>query len=114
MNRSLHTDPVPKPLVYGYIRVQSDWSEDELLDLERDLQRFAVANGFSFAGFFHETMKGYYGVFHELVLELQRVRCRHVVVSSIDDLAGHHLLQIHLLRQLEIDAGAEVLELSES
>ncbi|MGW1715597.1 recombinase family protein [Streptomyces sp. NPDC002156] len=99
-----------RPLIYGYMRVQRSQTDDELLALERGLQLFAASEGYRYAMTFQEFVPGCTRVFGSLVAELTRVGGHHVVVPTMDHLALHPLLQIHLLMKLELDAGAEVFE----
>lgn len=99
-----------QPLIYGYMRVQRSQTDDELHALECDLQRFAASEGYRYATTFQEFVPGCTRVFTALVAELTRVGGHHVVVPTMDHLAFHPLLQIHLLMKLELDAGAEVFE----
>ncbi|CBG70016.1 conserved hypothetical protein (fragment) [Streptomyces scabiei 87.22] len=102
------------PLIYGYMRVPRSHTDEELLALERGLQRFAASEGYQYATTFQEFVPGCTGAFGALVAELTRVGGRHVVVPTIDHLALHPLLQVHMLAKLELDAGAEVFEVVES
>ncbi len=103
-----------RPVIYGYMRVQQSQTDEELLALEHDLQLFAASEGYRYAMTFHEFIPGCTRAFGALVAELTRVGGHHVVVPTMDHLALHPLLQIHLLMKLELDAGAEVFEVVES
>ncbi|WP_406158255.1 recombinase family protein [Streptomyces canus] len=98
------------PLIYGYMRVQRSHTDEELLALELDLRLFADSEGYQYVTTFQEFESGCTRVFTALVAELTRVGGHHVVVPTMDHLALHPLLQIHLLMKLELDAGAEVFE----
>ena len=102
------------PLIYGYMRVQRSHTEEELLALELDLRGFAAAEGYRYAMTFCEFGPGCTTEFGALVAELTRVGGHHVVVPTMDHLALHPLLRMHLLVKLELDAGAEVFEVVES
>ena len=103
-----------RPLIYGYMRVQRSQTDGELLALERALRIFAASEGYRYATTFQEFTPGCTRVFRALVAELTRVGGQHVVVPTMDHLALHPLLQLHLLVKLEVDAGAEVFEAVES
>ncbi|MGW2120149.1 recombinase family protein [Streptomyces sp. NPDC001758] len=98
------------PLIYGYVRVQRGHTDEELLALELDLRGFAAAEGYRYGTTFREFIPGCTREFAALVRELQRARSYHVVVPSMDHLALHPLLRMHLLVKLELDAGAKVFE----
>ncbi|MFM9590278.1 hypothetical protein ACKI1J_14370 [Streptomyces scabiei] len=102
------------PLIYGYMRVQRSQTDEELLVLELGLQNFAASEGYRYAATFHEFVPGCTREFGALVAELTRVGSHHVVVPTMDHLALHPLLRMHLLVKLELDAGAEVFEVIES
>ncbi|GCB48472.1 recombinase family protein [Streptomyces sp. NL15-2K] len=103
-----------RPLIYGYMRVERSQTDKELHVLELDLQRFAASEGYRYAQTFQEFEPGCTRVFTALVAELTRVGGHHVVVPTMDHLALHPLLQVHLLMKLELDAGAEVFEVTAS
>jgi DNA invertase Pin-like site-specific DNA recombinase len=100
-----------KPLMYGYMRVDGDESDDGIRHTERQLRALAEAKGYCFAGLFHEYDASQ-SAFAELIEELKRAEAHHVVVPSLRHLADHHLLRSIMLTQLEREAHALVLELS--
>ncbi|WP_086747848.1 recombinase family protein [Streptomyces scabiei] len=102
------------PLIYGYMRVQRNQTDEELHALEVGLHRFAASEGYHYVTTFQEFIPGCTRAFGALVAELTRVGGHHVVVPTMDHLALHPLLQIHLLMKLELDAGAEVFEVTAS
>jgi hypothetical protein len=102
------------PLIYGYMRVQRSHTDEELLALELDLRHFAASEGYRYVTTFQEFEPGCTRAFGALVAELTRVGGHHVVVPTMNHLALHPLLQIHLLAKLELDADAEVFEVAGS
>ncbi|UIX33350.1 recombinase family protein [Streptomyces sp. GQFP] len=103
-----------RPLIYGYMRVQRSQTDEELLALEDGLRLFAASEGYRYATTFQEFTPGCNREFKSLIAELKRAGGHHVVVPTMDHLALHPLLQIHLLTKLELDAGAEVFEVISS
>lgn len=99
-----------QPLIYGYMRVLRGQTDEELHALEVGLRLFAASEGYRYATTFQEFTPGCTRAFGALVDELVRVGGQHVVVPTLDHLALHPRLQIHLLTKLELDAGAEVFE----
>lgn len=98
-----------KPLLYGYLRVDDDPADAEIRRMERKLRNYAEAEGFCYAGTFHEYQSGRCGALDELVRELRRAEARHVVVPSMEHLSRHPLLRSYLLNRLEFEAGARVV-----
>lgn len=93
-------------LIYGYLR--DDLAEDESEDMEAALRDLADAEGLCFAATFHESSGGDGTAFAELTRELRRADAHHVVVPSLDHLAGHTIPRELLLAKLATDAAARV------
>jgi len=47
-----------KPLIYGYMRVPDEAADDEIERAERELMRYADAEGFCYATTFYEYQSG--------------------------------------------------------
>ena len=90
-------------LIYGYVR-------DDLADghCEEALRRLASAVGLCFAATFHESTVGDGTAFAELTAELKRADAHHVVVPSLDHLAGQTIPRDILIAKLAQEAAARV------
>jgi hypothetical protein len=65
--------------------------------------------GLCFAATFHESTQGDGAAFAELTAELKRAEAHHVVVPSLDHLAGQTIPRDVLIAKLAHDAEAQVL-----
>ncbi|GGK37788.1 hypothetical protein GCM10011591_06770 [Nocardia camponoti] len=96
-------------LIYGYLRDDlADGHGDELEDALRTLAHTA---GLCFAATFHESTAGDGAAFAELTQELKRADAHHVVVPSLDHLAGQTIPRDLLIAKLAHEASAQVLTL---
>lgn len=102
-----------KPLVYGYMRVFCDVTEEDVYSLERRIQECAEALGFLFVTTFQEIVSGSHEAFSELIEELQRSGSAHMIVPSFNHFSRNGILQSLMLAQLEEVAGVEVHTLRE-
>ncbi|MFE3443058.1 hypothetical protein ACFXNW_08500 [Nocardia sp. NPDC059180] len=93
-------------LIYGYLR--DDLAEGHGDELEAALRGLARAAGLCFAATFHESTAGDGTAFAELTQELKRADAHHVVVPSLDHLAGQTIPRELLLAKLASDAEAQV------
>lgn len=93
-------------LIYGYLR--DDLAEGHGDELEAALRARARAEGICFAATFHESTPGDGTAFAELTQELKRADAHHVVVPSLDHLAGQTIPRDLLLAKLASDAEATV------
>jgi hypothetical protein len=98
-----------KPLMYGYMKVASDTSDDELNRAELRMRCFADVEGFCYAATFFEYDNGSHAAFYELSHELRRAEAHHVIVPSLSHISAQPLLLNHMLQRLELDANAHVL-----
>src|SRR6266542_5310565 len=98
-----------KPLMYGYMRVRGDESDDELRRKEMALRACADIEGYWLVLIFHEY--GQQQAFAELIECCKRQDVRHVIVPSLRDLSAHPLVRTSMLSQLERQANASVLSL---
>lgn len=102
-----------QPLAYGYMRMPCDADDQVIRILERRLKTYAEEHGFCFATIFHEHQSSTRAAWDELATELRRADAHHVIVPSLSHVSSHSILRISMLSQLEEDAKAEVLELSD-
>ncbi|MCK8676622.1 MULTISPECIES: recombinase family protein [Streptomyces] len=102
------------PLIFGYMRVPPDMSDDEAKRKEHDMEAYAQAEGLTLGTVFHELLPNQRSAFDELVAALRRAESHHVVVPSYRDLALTERLQNALLLQIELQTGATVVALDES
>ncbi|MCZ7456944.1 recombinase family protein [Streptomyces sp. WMMC940] len=100
-----------KPLIYGYMRVASDATDDKLDDIEQQMRSFAEVEAFCYATTFYECQNGSQAAFNALTEELKRTEAHHVVVPSMSHISTHPILLAHMVQRLELDAAAQVVEL---
>jgi len=93
-------------LIYGYLR--DDLADGHSAELEAKMTTLAREEGFCFAATFHESTGGDGTAFAELTQELRRADAHHVVVPSLDHLAGQTIPREILLAKLAQDAAARV------
>ncbi|MFF2084322.1 hypothetical protein ACFVVM_11115 [Nocardia sp. NPDC058176] len=96
-------------LIYGYLR--DDLAEGQGDQLEDALRSLARTAGMCFAATFHESTAGDGAAFVELTQELKRADAHHVVVPSLDHLAGQTIPRDLLIAKLAHEAAAQVLTL---
>lgn len=101
------------PLIFGYMRVPDDMSDEEAKKTQDELNTYAENNGFQMATVFHEYVSGTQSAFTELVEAVQRAEAKHVVVPSYRELALNKSLQDAMLAHLSHATGAEVVSLDE-
>ncbi|WP_228803731.1 hypothetical protein [Nocardia higoensis] len=93
-------------LIYGYVR--DDLAEGHHEELEAKMSSLAREEGLCFAATFHEETGGDGTAFVELTQELRRADAHHVVVPSLDHLAGQTIPRDILIAKLAQDAAARV------
>jgi len=93
-------------LIYGYLR--DDLAEGHREELEAKMSSLAREEGMCFAATFHEETGGDGAAFVELTQELRRADAHHVVVPSLEHLAGHTIPRDILIAKLAQDAAARV------
>lgn len=93
-------------LIYGYLR--DDLAEGHREEIEAKMSSLAREEGLCFAATFHEETGGDGAAFVELTQELRRADAHHVVVPSLDHLAGHTIPRDILIAKLAQDAAARV------
>ncbi|MFE2374997.1 recombinase family protein [Streptomyces sp. NPDC059398] len=101
------------PLIFGYMRVPDDMSDQEAKQTQDDLHTYAEANGFQLATVFHEYASGAQSAFTELIEAVERAEAKHVVVPSYRELALNRSLQDAMLTHLSHATGADVVSLDE-
>ncbi|NNH69407.1 hypothetical protein HLB23_05905 [Nocardia uniformis] len=94
-------------LIYGYVR--DDLADGRSDELEVAMCDMASSAGFCFAATFHESTPGDGTAFAELTAELKRADAHHVVVPSLDHLAGQTIPRDILIAKLAQEAAAQVL-----
>ncbi len=93
-------------LIYGYLR--DDLADGHSAELEDAMSSLAREEGLCFAATFHESTSGDGTAFVELTQELKRADAHHVVVPSLDHLAGQTIPRDILLAKLAREAAAQV------
>ncbi|MVU83770.1 hypothetical protein GPX89_41860 [Nocardia sp. ET3-3] len=93
-------------LIYGYVR--DDLTDGHSEDVENAMCGLAQSAGLCFAATFHESTPGDGTAFAELTAELKRADAHHVVVPSLDHLAGQTIPRDILIAKLAHEASAQV------
>ncbi|MCM6775537.1 hypothetical protein NDR87_15325 [Nocardia sp. CDC159] len=93
-------------LIYGYVR--DDLADGHTEELEDAMCSLARSAGLCFAATFHESTPGDGTAFAELTAELKRAEAHHVVVPSLDHLAGQTIPRDLLIAKLAHEAAARV------
>ncbi|MBF6136605.1 hypothetical protein IU501_26845 [Nocardia otitidiscaviarum] len=93
-------------LIYGYVR--DDLADGRGDEWESAMCTLASSAGFCFAATFHESTPGDGTAFAELTAELKRADAHHVVVPSLDHLAGQTIPRDILIAKLAQEASAKV------
>ncbi|WP_028477751.1 hypothetical protein [Nocardia sp. CNY236] len=93
-------------LIYGYLR--DDLADGQCKELEAAMSSLARDEGLCFAATFHESTGGDGAAFAELTAELKRADAHHVVVPSLEHLAGQTIPRDVLLAKLVDEAAAQV------
>ncbi|APA99194.1 hypothetical protein [Nocardia seriolae] len=93
-------------LIYGYVR--DDLTDGRSEELENAMCGLAQSAGLCFAATFHESTAGDGTAFAELTAELKRADAHHVVVPSLDHLAGQTIPRDILIAKLAHEASAQV------
>lgn len=98
-----------KPLMYGYIKIESDTPDNDVRQMELVLKDYAEREGYDFGTIFYEY-NGDGRALAELVEELKRSEARHVVMPSISHLSTHAILCDNRLALIEgVDAQVHTL-----
>lgn len=101
------------PLIYGYLRIGDDETDEQIRRTEHRMKEFAKVEGYSFAHFYFEADDGSRGAFDALLEELRRVEAHHVIVPSLEHFSRVSILQNFMLSFLEREAAAHVFELGD-
>lgn len=102
------------PLIFGYMRVPDDMSDEEAKQKQDDLSAYAETNGFHLATVFYEYVPGAHSAFTELLAAVRHAKAKHVVVPSYRELALNRSLQNAMLTHLfHATGGAEVISLDD-
>ncbi|WP_225447754.1 hypothetical protein [Streptacidiphilus sp. P02-A3a] len=102
-----------KPLAYGYMCVTVESDDEQLLRSERLLVQYAEAEGYRLGMIFYDYAPGQLRTFAALMRALQCSEAYHVLTPSRGHLARHPVLQRALIRILEDNADAELIEVGE-
>jgi DNA invertase Pin-like site-specific DNA recombinase len=101
------------PLIYGYLRIGDDETDEQIRRTEHRIKTFARAEGYSFVRFYFEADDGSRGAFAALIEELRRVEAHHVIVPSLEHFSRASMLRNCMLDFLEREAAAHVFELGD-
>lgn len=102
------------PLIFGYMRVPDDMSDEEAKQKQDSLSSYAEKNGFHLAAVYYEYVPGAQFAFTELVAAVRHAEAKHVIVSSYRELALNRSLQDAMLTHLSYaTGGAEVISLDD-
>lgn len=101
------------PLIFGYMRVPDDVSDEEAKKKRDDLNGYAENNGYHLAAVFYEYVTGSQTAFTAMVEAVQHAEAKHVIVPSYRELALSKSLQDVMLTHLSHATGAEVISLDE-
>ncbi|MEU6580370.1 hypothetical protein [Nocardia sp. NPDC046763] len=93
-------------LIYGYVR--DDLADGRSEELENAMCGLARSAGLCFAATFHESTPGDGTAFAELTAELKRADAHHVVVPSLDHLAGQTIPRDILIAKLAHEASVKI------
>ncbi|MFF1487425.1 recombinase family protein [Streptomyces sp. NPDC058319] len=102
-----------KPLIFGYMRVPDELTEEEAKRREDAIKAYAEKEGFTLVTIFQETQQFHFSAFEELMNALQEAEARRVVVPCYDDFAASYHLQTALVLQVQHEASAQVIALDE-
>ncbi|MEV0277217.1 recombinase family protein [Streptomyces sp. NPDC050610] len=102
-----------KQLMFGYMRVPSDMSDEEVNRRQADMTAYAEVEGFTLATVFHELLDGRIDAFGEMIDAIRHAEARHVIVPSYRDLALTRALQNAMILNIE-HVSAQVVSLDES
>ncbi|MEX3101453.1 hypothetical protein DF268_30300 [Streptomyces sp. V2] len=101
-----------KPLIFGYMRVPDDMSDEEVKRKQDGMTVYAEANGFALATVYFEFADGRVDAFAETVEAILRAESHHLLVPSYRDLAFSRALQDAMILTAE-HARVEVVSLEE-
>ena len=101
------------PLIFGYMRVPDEMTEEEVKQRQDEMTTYAEAEGLTLATVFFEFTNGSVSAFDELVNALVHAESRCVVIPSYRDLALTAALRNAMLLRLEHAANARVVSLDE-
>ncbi len=97
-----------KPLIYGYLRVWTDTSDEEAARTERELIDYTQREGFTVAEIFVERPYLPVPAFDGLVRAIARTETKDIVVPGLSHLSPIHGLGSAMKTILEHVAGARV------
>jgi len=97
-----------RPLIYGYLRIWTDTSEDEAARTERELIDFAERERFTVAEIFVERPYLPVTAFDGLIQAISRTETKDIVVPDLSHFCPYHGLGETMKAILEHIAGARV------
>lgn len=103
-----------RPLAYGYVRIAERVGLADLPLADRALRGFAYTEGFDYPTAFIEYGSESFDAFDELVRELRRTECRHLLVLSLDNLCQHEIIRRYVIDRLGVEANVAVHSLPDS
>lgn len=102
-----------KPLIYGYISVQLYSTDDDVLLVTREIQRFADCRGFRLGEVFIERIGLSGTAFYSLIDALRASDVNDVVIPGMYHLALPRTLQDAMKTHLEQATGAKLWVVSD-
>jgi len=97
-----------KPLIYGYLRVWTDTSEEEAAAAEAELTDYAQREGFSVAEIFVERPYLPVPALNGLIQAIERTETKDIVIPDLSHFCPFHGLGESMKAILEHVAGARV------
>jgi len=102
------TDKALRPLIYGYLRVWTDTSDEDAARTERKLINYAEREGFTVAEIFVERPYLPVTAFDGLIQAIARTGTKDIVVPDLSHFCPYHRLGSSMKAILEHVAGARV------
>lgn len=96
------------PLIYGYIRVWPDMSDEQAAQIRRELSEYAEHEGFTVAEIFVERPYARSSAFNGLIEAVQRADIKNIVVPDLSHFCYFHDLGKAMKAVIEHHVGAHV------
>jgi len=97
-----------KPLIYGYLRVWTDTTEQDAARTQRELTTYAEREGFTVAEIFIERPNLPVPAFTGLIQAIARTETKDIVVPDLSHFCPYHELGETMKAIIEHVAGARV------